>query len=192
MHRPPYKKWFALMFDCAYSEIPDSPQFVRFLEHCLRKHPDKRIRYICAHHSNATMGSRLVSALIARAGDSREHPVVRGECLEQLSFNNGWPGPKNRIDRKAYRIVAQCLSDPDSYVRFHACYAAAHLRMHWVIPQLQALTVDESPAAMGVTVGFEATEAIKELRYGEGWRDGFPTSLPPASSYENLHINPYG
>lgn len=113
MRKPPFRKWTNLMFDCKYSEIPECPQFVRFLVRCLRHHPDKRMRYICAHHAHANMGDRLLSALITRAADQREHPVVRGECLEHLSFNNGWPGPKNLNDRKAYRTVIQCLRDSD-------------------------------------------------------------------------------
>jgi len=138
------------------------------------------------------MGDRLLSALIRRAADRSEHPVVRGECLERMSFNNGWPGPKNRIDRKAHRAVIQCLRDPDPYVRFHACYAAAHLRMHRVIPLLEGLVTDREPAAMGETVGFEASEAIKELRrQGQGWQEGFKSGLPPARSFENLHVDPY-
>lgn len=117
---------------------------------------------------------------------------MRGECLEHLAFNNGWPGRKNLTNRKAYRTVTQCLRDPDPYIRFHACYAAANLRMHWVIPILETLKDDQEPAAMGETVGFEATEAIKELHcHGQGWRDGFPSGLPPAKSFENLHVNPY-
>ena len=180
------------MFGCEYSQIPDSPQFVRFLVHCLNHHADRRIRYICAHHACASMGDRLLSALVGRAADKTEHPVVRGECLEHLSFNNGWPGPKNKIALKAYRTVTQCLKDDDAYVRFHACYAAAHLRMDWSIPLLRELTNDSAPGAMGETVGFEATEAIKELRrHGQGWKDGFPSGLPPARSFENLHVNPY-
>ena len=50
--------------------------------------------------------------------------------------------------------------------------------------------MNDSPAAMGETVGFEATEAIKELQFGNGWEAGFPSRLPPAKSYENLHIHP--
>jgi len=63
--------------------------------------------------------------------------------------------------------------------------------MHWVIPILQALTDDEEPAAWGETVGFEAREAIKDLRFGNGWVDGFPSRLPWAKSFKNLIINPY-
>lgn len=136
------------------------------------------------------MGDRLLSALIRRAADRSEHTVVRGECLERLSFS--WSGPKNQIARKAHRAVIQCLKDPDPYVRFHACYAAAYLRMHRAIPLLERLTADQEPAAMGETVGFEAAEAIKELRSpGQGWQEGFKSGLPPAKSFENLHVDPY-
>lgn len=179
------------MFEGNYVEILDRPQFIRFLIHCLRHHPDKRMRYICAYHADATMGDRLLSALICRAADKSEHPTIRGQCLENLSFNNGRPGPKSRVHRKAFRTVLECLKDPQPYVRFRACYAVAHMRMHRAIPRLQALTVDEAPAAMGVTVGWEATEAIKELRERNGWEDWPESSLPPDPGYEDLRHNPY-
>lgn len=189
MRRPPYREWTRLMFDCDYPQIPDSPQFVRFLIHCLRNHPDKRMRYICAHHARLKSNERLRSAIIARASDLGEHPTVRGECLESFTMN--WSRPWSRTDRKAHRTVIKCLRDSDPYVRFWACYAAANNKMHWVIPILESMKDDDEPAAMGETVGFEATEAIKALRIGYAWEDGFPSGLPPATSWENLHFNPY-
>ncbi|MBS2037310.1 hypothetical protein JST97_20145 [bacterium] len=178
------------MFDFEYSLLPDSDrQFVRFLVHCLRYHPDQRVRYICAHHANPQHGERLTSALLARAGDPSEHPTVRGECLESLSTS--WKPPWSRLDRKVHRVVAQCLRDSDPYIRFWACYCAACNRMIWLIPVLETMVEDAEPAAMGETVGFEAREAIKALTTGMGWEEGFPSQLPPARSYENLAVNPY-
>ena len=190
MRRPPYRMWIKLMFDCEYSRIPhQSPQFIRFLIYCLRNHHDKRMRCICAHHASLIRNKRLESALLARASDLREHPTVRGDCLESLKTN--WWKHVSPNDRRARRVVLQCLRDADPYVRFWACYAVAKLRMHSAIPVLETMTGDLEPAAMGETVGFEATEAIKDLKYGTGWDNGFPSKLPPAKSFENLFINPY-
>lgn len=176
------------MFAHEYAKLPRSAQFTRFLIHCLRHH-DKRIRCISAHHASTVRDCRLTSALVARARDPDEHPTVRGDCLESLKTN--WSEPWSPTDRKVHRGVQRCLRDPDPYVRFWACYAAAGNRMHWLIPQLESMTDDEEPASMGETVGFEAREAVKALRTGEAWLNGFPSKLPPAKSYEDLHINPY-
>lgn len=189
MRRPPYMKWFQLMFECGYSQLPRTRQFTKFLVHCLG-HPDKRVRCVAAHHASTRRDTRLTSALVARATDPFEHPTIRGDCLESLKTS--WARPWSPTDRKVHRAVARCLLDPDSYVRFWACYAAAGNRMCWLLPLLQTLTSDEEPGAMGETVGFEAREAIKDLQFGSGWADGFPSRLPPASSYEELFVNPYG
>jgi hypothetical protein len=157
------------MFAPNYQEIPDTPQFLRFLIQNLRQSRDPRMRYICAHHADQFDDPRLQSALCARAGDPSEHPVIRGQCLERLNLSSADP----RQRRKVRRTLLKCLRDPDPNVRFWACFKAPP----WTLPILIGLTKDNEVGDLGWTVGYEAGEAIKRIKGEPAWADNGPKRL---------------
>lgn len=169
MRQPPYSKWLTHMFAPDYQEIPQTPQFLRFLIQTLRRSRNPRMRYICAHHAGGLMEPRLQSALCARASDPGEHPVIRGQCLEHLQVEPSDP----RQARKVRRTLLKCLKDPDPNVRFWACFKAPP----WTLPILTGLTEDKGVGDLGWTVGYEAREAIKRIKGEPAWADDGPKRL---------------
>lgn len=160
-----------------YRAIPHhAPQFRRFLLRGLRQRHDPRWRFLSAHHCDIYPESATIqSALISRATDPNEHPVVRGQCLERIHFQ-----PRRRCLRvRVRRLLLQCLRDPDANVRFWACFGAPL----WTLPLLQKMVNDPEVGDMGMTVGYEAQQAIRQLGGLPAWEDDPPRQ---AHGYENL------
>lgn len=135
-----------------------------------------KIRYVSAYYAGGK--SRKVGrALLRCAGDPQEHPLVRGQCLENLKSYLSWHKPESAWDRRAYRVVLRCLKDRDPNVRFWACYVAGHNRIQKARKGLRKLRNDPNVSEMRWTVGYEAREALKSLCGKPAWED-FPTQLP--------------
>lgn len=172
MRTPPYTYWLQAMAAPDYQAIPvDDPQFCRFLVRGLRQKRDQKLRYLCAHHADACSGDQTIqTALIDRAADPNEHPVIRGQCLERIDFR-----PTNRRQAKRVRrLLLQCLRDPDANVRFWSCFGPPA----WTLPLLRQMTDDQGVGDLGWTVGYEAGEAIKRIQGQPAWDDDGPKRRP--------------
>ncbi|MFN8611329.1 MAG: hypothetical protein U0931_27540 [Vulcanimicrobiota bacterium] len=178
MRRPPYSQWLEAMTEPNYQAIPlGDPQFCRFLVRGLRQQRDLRMRYLCAHHADACADDpRLQAALCARAEDPKEHPVIRGQCLERIHFSPTC----RRQAKRLRRLLFLCLRDPDPNVRFWSCFKA----QPWTLPILQKMVHDTGVGDLGWTVGYEAGEAIKSIRGLPAWDDDGPKRQP--HGYESL------
>jgi hypothetical protein len=124
----------------------------------------------------------VTSAFIQGARDGQEHPLVRGICLEGLAGRANWFKPKNRLDRKIFRVVLDCLHDLDSNVRFWACFAASGMRLLSAKSILRNLMDDDELGDMGITVGYEAGEALKSIQGLPAWEGEPPRSESPYPS----------
>jgi len=162
-----------------YQAIPfDDPQFSRFLLSGLRQKRDLRLRYLCAHHADRCWGfPGLQSALIDRAADPNEHPVIRGQCLERVDFRP----TRRRLARRVRQLLLQCLRDPDANVRFWSCFGAPP----WTLQILQQMIDDTGVGDLGWTVGYEAREAIKSIR-------GLPPGTTTVPSAYRTAMSAYG
>ena len=170
------EKWLELIRAHASGKLPKTGECARALAYWVRHHEDPHIRHWCGCLSFRPPDSATLEwAFCCGASDPDEHPVVRGNCLEVLSvweIRSGWPTPETC---QSAQVVAACLNDPDGNVRFWACYQAAHLPE--CEPMLKRLLDDQAVGIMGWTVGYEAGEALKEIRGKVGWEHD-PERLP--------------
>ena len=182
MRRPPFKAWLASMAESG-NNLPDTRQFGRFISHYIRHHMDPAVRYMCAHYAGyCSFTKQLQSVLRQCAEDQDEHPLVRGQCLESLSHQASWKRSKLR-DKKVGRTIMRCLRDPNANVRFWACFATAHLRMHEATPILKSLTQDSGVGSMGWTVAYEAGETLKYLKGQPAWQEQLDFCPSPGTNF---------
>lgn len=176
-------RWQAAMHRFDHRAVTATGQFERWLARGIHaaRDPSDRYRYAC--HAWLCSGPRVTSALISRAGDPREHYLVRGQCLEMLPCRAEWFQPKTRRDRKVHRVVLSCLRDPHPNVKFWACFAAAGLRLRAAQSALHDLRNDQGLGDMGWTVAYEACEALKAIQGKPAWVDD---RLPGPSPYPPL------
>ena len=95
----------------------------------------------------------------------------------------------SRRDRKIASVVLECLDDPHPNIRFWACFAAAGLRLMSAKSRLRDLRNDEGLGEMGLTVGYEAREALKELDGRPAWVESHVGLKSPYPSPLSLEEN---
>lgn len=168
MRHPPLSQWFAATLDrdsTRMRQLRHCRQWIRFLRHCILRHPNPAVRYHCICQADQAPDGQFLALLVRIAGNPSQPPILRGLALEVMVACDVGQWRNRRARYRARRIVKGCLRDNDPNVRFWACYAAAQMWMRDTLPLLQGLRNDQGIGIMGWTVAYEAGEAIKRLTF---------------------------
>lgn len=154
-------------------------RFERWLARGIRGADSAALRFRFAQVAKDCEHRSITSAYLRGAKDQTEHVLVRGLCLEGLA---GAGCSRGKRRRKIQAVVLECLRDPDANVRFWACFAASGNRLSAAQSILHELKDDPGISDMGVSVGYEATEALKSIQGKRAWEGNPPTRKSPYPS----------
>ena len=161
--------WLVALDELKWTKEVVPRGFERWVACGMRRSRNPSTRFRFASLAPWCSDTRVISSLIQGAKDINEHFLVRGTCLEMLAHRGSSSKRATRQERKIANVVMGGLRAPHPNIRFWACFAAAGLRLFSAQDILRGLLQDEGLGDLGWTVGYEAGEALKELRGQPAW-----------------------
>ena len=174
------EEWDRALEELNCNSVVVTGRFQRWVGRGIRNGTSPSTRFRFAQLSSDCPSKRVTSALLAAARDESEHFLVRGRCIESLAARGSWGKPKNRLDRKIYKVVLECLGHAHPNIRYWACFAASALDTGSLRHMLRGLMNDRSLGDTGWTVGYEAGEALKSIQGLPAWEQ---PPIPKKSPY---------
>jgi HEAT repeat protein len=136
------------------------------------------ILYALAWHGDVSLWSFMLRIL----ADQKEHPKVRGQAAECISYLFEMIGTDSKEFKAAVDALQEALKDDSPEVRYCAANALGSTNHLPLIPVLQGMLEDQTPVEgrMG-SVGDEASRAIEWIKRGNPqFLGGIPRDREPA------------
>ncbi|WAS87970.1 MULTISPECIES: HEAT repeat domain-containing protein [unclassified Corallococcus] len=131
---------------------------LRFLEAETRVDTRHAILYALTWHSHLAQWDLMVGLL----KDVQEPPLIRGQAAEYLSYNFSMVRTDSAEFEVAVKALLDALKDPSPEVRYCAVNALGTTGHLPLIPTLEAMREDKTPAPGWVgTVSDEASRALE-------------------------------
>jgi HEAT repeat protein len=122
--------------------------------------------YALSFLTKCCANSQVIDILTQVAANNSEIPSVRGQALEGIGNKLSEKLPQNLYQR-AVTVLIQCLDEPESEVRFWACFALGAIRAKDALPQLQVLAqTDDAVVPSWWSVREEAENSITLINGG--------------------------